>query len=110
MSKYIVEIILACVAAMPGVLAYLTRNREISQRVQNVAKKTTLDEFGALYTEQRSQLKDCRDQCQAMREELRHAEEKVDELERKVNELEDRLERETRERIFYEEHFKRRQS
>lgn len=95
-------VILAGIAATPGILAYLTRKKSVTDRASTVAKRTTVDEFNALYQEQRQQISDCRQECSLLREEKHTLEQRVDVLEMRERKLEADLNDERRRREFLE--------
>ena len=61
-----------------------------------------MDEFNALYQEQRQQITDCRQECSTLRGEKQVLENRVDELEDHVNKVEADLNEERRRREFLE--------
>ena len=96
-------IILAVIAATPGVLAYFTRKTSVTERASNTATRTRVDEFNALFQEQRQQITDCREECGTLRSEKYVLEKRVDELEDHVQKLERDLSEERRRREFLEQ-------
>lgn len=103
-------VILAVIAAMPGILAYLHRNKALTPRVAQIASETTVAQFNLLYDEARKQVGDCRADCEKLREEnadiradLVSARQREDTLEDKVDDLEDKVRELQRENTYLSE-------
>jgi septal ring factor EnvC (AmiA/AmiB activator) len=103
-------ILLAIIAAVPGVLAYLHRNKALTPRIAQIASDTTVAQFNLLYDEARKQVGDCRKDCANLRDEnsairadLVTARQREDVLEEKVDELEDKVRDLQRENTYLSE-------
>lgn len=96
-------VIVALIAASPGLFALLTRNKAVTARSAVAMKRSTVDEFNALFAEQRQQIEECRSAWAQERTERTALEAKVDVLENEVHTLTNDL-RDERERRSFLEH------
>lgn len=102
------NILLAAIAALPGILAWTTRRHAVTSRVEALANEATLKQFNLLYDEARKQVTECRDLISSLRKDLDAARVREDELEAKVAELQAACRHLTDENTFFKESFRRR--
>lgn len=96
-------IIVGSIAAAPGVLSWLTRNKSVSKRAEATAKRTTMDEFNSLYEEQRRQITECRQECSQLIQDRQGLQVRVNSLETEMRKVEIELNEERDRRKFLEQ-------
>lgn len=96
-------IILAIIAAAPGTAALFTRRKAAMMRVAAGQQRTTIDEFNALFSEQRQRINSCQEECTKLATQRDQLETKVNVLEDELHDVERKLERERERRIFLEQ-------